>query len=158
MTGFDVEGTGESVYPVSPQMMRDSNERFGLRHAVIVPVHSFDRKLEGGMKLGISETLDTFARRLDAKAHLLHSAALSAHARLQQLIRLDVAQSILLASREREVLLWLARGLRTAEIAHRLNLKEVTINLHVVKARRKPEAASREQAVAGAIIVGAITP
>lgn len=57
----------------------------------------------------------------------------------------------LLSPREREVLLWLASGLRTAEIAHRMGIEPVTVGLHLQGARRKLGARTREQALAIAL-------
>lgn len=157
VTGLDVPEAA-SIHPVSRQMMQDTNEGFGLRNALIVPVHGFTQRLEGGFNLGTTATLDKFSKQLNADDHLLYGAALSAHARIQQLLRAETLATVRLTEREREVLLWLAKGLRTTQIAHQLNLKEVTVNLHVVKAKRKLNAASREQAVAKAILAGVIEP
>lgn len=62
----------------------------------------------------------------------------------------------LLSLREREVLVWLASGLRTAEIAHLMNIKPVTVGLHLQGARRKLNARTREQALAIALRDGHI--
>ena len=53
-----------------------------------------------------------------------------------------------LTRRERECLLLLAQGLRSEEIAKRLNIVKVTVDFHVSNARHKLNAATREQAVA----------
>lgn len=64
----------------------------------------------------------------------------------------------LLTPRERECLVWLARGLRTAAIADRLGIALVTVDLHLKGARRKLGAATREEALAKAILGGQIEP
>ena len=61
-----------------------------------------------------------------------------------------------LSLREREVLVWLASGLRTAEIAHLMSIKPVTVGLHLQGARRKLNARTREQALAIALRDGHI--
>lgn len=53
-----------------------------------------------------------------------------------------------LARRERECLLLLAQGLRSEDIAKRLNIARVTVDFHVSNAKNKLNAATREQAVA----------
>ena len=59
--------------------------------------------------------------------------------------------------REREALLWLAHGLRTAEIAHCMSIEPVTVSLHHLQvARRKLRARTREQALAVALRGGHI--
>ena len=63
-----------------------------------------------------------------------------------------------LTQRERECLLWLARGLRTAAIADLLGIADVTVDLHFKGARRKLGAATREEALAKAIVGGQIDP
>lgn len=63
-----------------------------------------------------------------------------------------------LSPREREVLLWLAAGMRTAEIAHRMGIEPVTVGLHLRGARRKMGARTREQALAIALRDGLIDP
>lgn len=63
-----------------------------------------------------------------------------------------------LSPRERECLLWLARGLRTTAIADRLGIASVTVDLHFSGARRKLGAMTREEALAKAIVQGFIEP
>lgn len=59
-----------------------------------------------------------------------------------------------LSSREREILCWLAAGLRTDQIAYQLNLKPVTIHMHMRSARLKLGARTREQMMALAALRG----
>lgn len=61
-----------------------------------------------------------------------------------------------LSERERTVLAFLAQGFRTAEIAERLQIKEVTVNLHIQNARKRLHAPTREAAVARAVSWGLI--
>ncbi|MDG1430408.1 MAG: helix-turn-helix transcriptional regulator [Paracoccaceae bacterium] len=56
-----------------------------------------------------------------------------------------------LSSREQEVLSLLAHGFLNARIADKLGVAEVTVRAHVISARKKLGAATREQAVAIAI-------
>jgi len=63
-----------------------------------------------------------------------------------------------LSPRERECLLWLSRGLRTAAIADRLGIAQVTVDLHLKGARQKLNAATREEALAKAILKDLIQP
>lgn len=56
-----------------------------------------------------------------------------------------------LTVRERDVLRYLASGLRNEEIAWRLKIAEVTVRAHITSARGKLGAATREEAVAKAI-------
>lgn len=63
-----------------------------------------------------------------------------------------------LSERERECLLWLVRGLRSQEIADRLDIALVTVDLHFRRIRAKLGAATREEALAKAILSGEIVP
>lgn len=59
---------------------------------------------------------------------------------------------VTLSPREAEVLKWLAAGLRNDRISERLNISLATVNFHVVSAKKKLGARTREQAVATAIL------
>lgn len=63
-----------------------------------------------------------------------------------------------LSRREEECLTWLAVGLRTDRIADKLSVSEKAIEKYVASARRKLKAATRDHAVAKAIMLGLITP
>lgn len=63
-----------------------------------------------------------------------------------------------ITSRERDVLKWLASGLRNERIAERMGISVPTVNFHVISAKRKLDAKTREQAVAIAIYSGLIDP
>lgn len=59
-----------------------------------------------------------------------------------------------LSVREKDVLRYLALGLRNDAIASKLGIAEITVRVHVTAARRKLGAATREQAIALAIRSG----
>lgn len=63
-----------------------------------------------------------------------------------------------LSGREIELLTWLAAGLRNDAIAFKMGISVVTVNFHVLSARRKLNADTREQALAIAIMRGLIRP
>lgn len=90
-----------------------------------------------------------------ARAHgdVLHMAAFCAH---QALSNARVPQDTPLTPREVECLQWLAMGLRTQQIAHKMGLKPVTVEFHFRRAREKLGADTREQALAKAIFGGLI--
>lgn len=63
-----------------------------------------------------------------------------------------------LTNREAECLLWLANGMRTDQIAYKLGIRPVTVDMHVRNARHRLGAKTREQALAIAIHKGLIKP
>lgn len=63
-----------------------------------------------------------------------------------------------LSPREAECLTLLAQGHRNDRIAERLGLHRATVEMHIVRARRKLGGKTREQAVAQAVLTGAIRP
>ncbi|GJE46375.1 response regulator transcription factor [Methylobacterium soli] len=71
--------------------------------------------------------------------------------------RFGAPSDIHLTDREREVLIWIARGKTSAEIAIILGLRERTINFHCDQAMKRLDVVNRTQAVAKAIVQGLIT-
>ena len=63
-----------------------------------------------------------------------------------------------LTRREREVMSWLASGLRNARIAERMGISLPTVEMHLANARRKLRALTREQALVEAVRRGLIVP
>ena len=57
-----------------------------------------------------------------------------------------------LSPREREVLQWLAQGLRVDRIADRMMLSNATVNFHINAAKKRLGADTREQAIAIALM------
>ncbi|WP_306025700.1 helix-turn-helix transcriptional regulator [Oceaniradius stylonematis] len=71
--------------------------------------------------------------------------------------RIELRNQVL-TPRERDILLWLASGLRNDQIAYRANIAEVTVRKHLISIRRKLNARTREQAIAIAVRDGWIVP
>jgi DNA-binding CsgD family transcriptional regulator len=63
-----------------------------------------------------------------------------------------------LSPREKECLEWLAAGLRPDQIADRLAIGAPSIEKYIISAKRKLKAATRDHAVAKALILNVITP
>ncbi|WP_419905126.1 autoinducer binding domain-containing protein [Kiloniella sp.] len=57
----------------------------------------------------------------------------------------------ILTDREKDVLRYLALGIRPDRIAHQMGLEVVTVNMHLQKARRRLRATTREQAIIKAL-------
>lgn len=65
-------------------------------------------------------------------------------------------QSTRLSPRQKECLQWLASGLRNEQIAEKMSIRPVTVDLHLREARTQLGAQTREQALAIAISEGLI--
>lgn len=59
-----------------------------------------------------------------------------------------MSQTSKLSIRQNEVLHFLAQGMRVDDISYRLNIRPVTVNLHIAKIRVKLNARTNAQAVA----------
>jgi DNA-binding CsgD family transcriptional regulator len=68
------------------------------------------------------------------------------------------ARGIVLSRREIECLEWVARGFQDDRIAARLNISRSTVRLHLLSARRKLKAKTREQALVRAVQLKLIAP
>ncbi len=156
--GLDIDADNPAVAEGSRRLMEDGYSAYGLRNGLSVPVGHCDAPLGGTVTLGFPEDGDGLVRLLAHTGGVMRLAAAAGHYRLQALMREETLDAVRLTAREREVLLWLAKGMRVAEIADRLKLAEVTVNLHVANAKKKLGAATREQAVAKAVLLGAVQP
>lgn len=70
--------------------------------------------------------------------------------------RAQIAGHIGLSPRELECLKWLASGQRNDRIADRMGVTRPTAEMHLANARRKLGAATREHALARALMLGLI--
>ncbi|MBL1240476.1 MAG: LuxR family transcriptional regulator [OCS116 cluster bacterium] len=104
----------------------------------------------GGWNIGSS--LDKKQVEKIKKQHLetLQLASFFAREAIQRAPQKNTETPIF-SKREKECLLWLATGLRTKQIAHKLNLKPVSIELYINNAKKKLNATTREQLIAKAI-------
>lgn len=84
----------------------------------------------------------------------VHLAAVAATERIAKLHKSSTTAAVSLTTRERECLLWLARGLRNCRIAERLGVSGVTVEFHLSNACRKLQARTRGQALVRAIQLG----
>jgi DNA-binding CsgD family transcriptional regulator len=130
----------------------------GFRSGFSSPVRLLGEGGFGGWNFGSSLPRRQFETLLTDRGRDLRLAGFYIHEHAGRLSRLDDArqlqrqpQQARLSTRERECLLWLSRGLRTLEIAERLGIAAVTVDLHFKNARRKLNASTREEALAKAI-------
>ncbi len=149
----------EAIIPELPakQKARVFAERdIGFGVGVTVPASRFDERANGGIGLRMADvSVPEFAKywSLYAEDILTICAMLDAGMR-----KTHLREIIDLSPRERECLTWIAAGLRTDQVARRLKISDGSVEKYVKNARKKLKAASRDQAVATALIFGLIQP
>lgn len=155
--GVDKQGRAPGETPETEEILNFMKSAIGLGAGVGYPVFSPDGTRIGGINLGFGASLEDL-ENLPANA-LLESmmAATAAHTKIHALRNTDETPCEL-SPRERECLLYLAAGLRTKEISHKLNLSDATVAFHINNAKRKLGADTREQAVARAVVLGIVIP
>ncbi len=163
MTGSDY--LDENVHMLEKNEIRFIQEasETGVRSGLSSPVKLINPGHFGGWNFGSSLKRTEFDKIAQLHGQTLRLAGFIIHDHLQEAafrqIDQDQSQSWngILSSRERECLLWLASGLKSAQIAERLDLALVTVDMHFKNARKKLNAATREEALAKAIIGGEIS-
>lgn len=132
-------------------------DRINFGSGVGSPVFLPDGRRSGGVALGIKGPLSAL-RRINPKDIIISVMAATAfHTKAFTMRRLGL-DAVHLTRREQDCMLWLARGLRSKEIADRTRLSDYTVNFHLRNAKAKLESESREQAVARAVALGLIAP
>lgn len=135
----------------------DEARQHGLADGLAVPVCGMqgDRavlSIATGMPAEKSQAHKT------ATAGLAVLTVLHVHEAIQRIAGNAAAATPRLTRRERECLLWAAKGKTTWEIANILALSERTITFHMVNATKKLNATNRRQAVVRAISLRLIDP
>jgi len=130
----------------------------GMRSGFSCTFHKSDQQGMGGWNIGSTLSRSEVEAIQVEHGVQLRVAALYAHERMQMLRPLDgAALGPALSPRERDCLAHLASGLRTQQIADRLDIQPVTVEMHIRNARQKLRANTREQALAKAISRGLLT-
>ncbi|WP_245689552.1 helix-turn-helix transcriptional regulator [Roseospirillum parvum] len=130
-----------------------------IRTSLLFPLRSVTgTEQAGSFVVGGNLKRQEFLAGVDDCLPTLQIAALYTHWHIQTLKRQRAIDEIRLSPREREVLLWLSKGLRTDQIAYKLGIARVTVDLHFANGRRKLKAATREQALAKALALNLIQP
>ena len=166
-----VDGAARSMLPfkwdeilqgrrLSGKARRVFNEArdFGLRNGITVPIHG----PEGGIAtfnfsgdLGKAQLGDVWR----AHRHDLHLIAHYAHDAILRCVYSSARREpIRLTERERECLLWTARGKTAWEVAQIMTVSYDTVLFHVRNAMAKLDVHSKHHAVVKAILFGLIVP
>lgn len=133
-------------------------QSIGLKGGLIVPFYASHSDCLIGVGMWCTDDMNAFEEKWhrESQQYLL-SIAYFAETLHDVYAPFDAATEPL-SPRERECLLWVAAGRRTAEIADILNLADATVNEYLSRAMRKLGASSRSQACAKAVIQGLFTP
>ena len=107
-----------------------------------------------GWNLGSTMPRQQLEKMLARHGDILRLAAHLSHEKLAQSDSSAEVAAPVLSPRETECLQWLAAGLRTKEIANRMGIRPITVELHLRNARNRLGAQTREQALARAIASG----
>lgn len=110
-----------------------------------------------GWNLGSTMTREQLEQILAREGDILRLAAHLSHEKLVQSDSSAETGAPVLSPRETECLQWLAAGLRTKEIADRMGIRPITVELHLRNARNRLGAQTREQALARAIAAGLLS-
>lgn len=137
----------------------DEARDFGITNGGTVPIHAPG----GGFStLSVASSVMSdreFAREWRRLSPYLHMAALYSHSAVEaRLLNSSRAEPIALTDRERECLLWTARGKTSAEIGTILAISSETVVFHLKNAMRKLSVYSKHHAVVKAIMMGVIHP
>lgn len=135
----------------------DEALEYGIRTGIAIPVHAAGGEL-GMISISSNEHEAGFQKLMQEYQHDLHLISLYYHTHVSKFIDRSGDATPSLTLRERECLLWSARGKSSWEIGQVLHLSEATVNFHTKNAMRKLGVHSRPHAVVRAITLGLISP
>lgn len=150
--------TREPAIPVARQQFDEEIAKIGIRSSISVPVHLPTSRDWGYVSIHTDLCRADFDSFFEDRFSTIHLGAITAFNRIYRFIKEERTRRIGLTRRERECLLWLAKGLRNDRIADRLSIRQATVEFHLANARRKLDARTRGQAVVKAVQLGLIEP
>jgi LuxR family transcriptional regulator, activator of conjugal transfer of Ti plasmids len=152
------KGLPNPSYPNKSQRIFDEASEFNVCNGITVPVHV---QMTQMATFTIASDLKTreFLRCWDAYRHELHLLALHFHEAVVDNVLTDlVPPEIHLSPREKECLLWTARGKTAWEISEIVCVAESTVVFHLKNAMLKLGVYTKYHAVVKAIMSGLIIP
>jgi LuxR family transcriptional regulator, activator of conjugal transfer of Ti plasmids len=132
----------------------DEAGEFGISDGITVPVHG-----AGGEFAVLSATpgeSGSFDKLFRARQCDMHLLALYGHAAVARFIDACQPAAVRLSPRERECLLWTARGKTAWEVGEILKLSQGTVTWHLNNAKTKLGVYSKSHAVVKALMLGLI--
>ncbi|SED35086.1 DNA-binding response regulator, NarL/FixJ family, contains REC and HTH domains [Nocardioides exalbidus] len=136
--------------------IRESNDSVGL---VVLTMHAGDEQIFAAMEAGASAFVGKDSKSSEVVSAAKHAAVaprtfLCAGLSAAMMRRATAPAAPRLSAREEEVLVLLAEGLGTSDIAGRLYLSESTAKTHITHIYQKLGAANRAQALVTAMRMG----
>jgi DNA-binding CsgD family transcriptional regulator len=141
--------------PQQKNIFHEAGE-FGLRNGLCVPIHG-----PMGSVFAVSMAMsqkDKPAPGTDQKLTVLSTQMHTALLALLDQSQEGFCTPIQLSDRERECLLWSARGKSSWDIGEVLHISDNTVNFHIKSAMKKLKASSRIMAITKAVRMGQIAP
>ncbi len=158
----------EPVLLDAESLARDSDQAIQTRHlfrkivdvgwlsSIAVPLRGHVGAFVGGLGLVSGVPFPEFEERMRTELGAIVGAAWPIHYRLQILLTRERAETFGLTRQELKCLFWLSGGLKTEQIAHKLEISRATVDFHFKNARTKLGAATREEALTRAVRAGLI--
>lgn len=148
---WDARSWGWPLRPDQRQMLEEALE-FGIARGVTFPIHGPGSEL-GLFTIASAEIAGMFEDAVRENLHIVHMIGLYTHNIVaKQFCWETQAADFGLTPKEKEVLLWTARGKTSWEAARIIHRSEATVNYHLKQAMRKLNAANKCQAVAKATL------
>lgn len=136
----------------------DEASDFGMPHGAAVPIHG-PRGAFAIMSVTTEEPAKEFRSIWSNYKMYIHMMSLYYHSSVEKnLLRPLDKDSVGLTDREREVLLWTARGKTAWEVSEILSISAETVNFHLKNCMKKIGVYSKHHAVVKAILMGLIFP
>lgn len=154
-TGIDYLDDHAYLDPRERGFIREAAET-GFRAGISCMIRAKGAMGAAGWNLGSTMDRQQLETVFAEQGHVLRLAAHLSHEKLSQSDGAAEAASRALSVRETECLKWLAGGLRTKEIAERMAIQPITVELHLRNARTKLGARTREHALARALATGVL--
>ncbi|NRP70947.1 Transcriptional activator protein LasR [Ensifer psoraleae] len=130
----------------------DEAAAFGLKSGVSVPLHGPD----GGFAI-MNFARPSYLHLQNKTITYLQFAAIQFHLTVAEFAnRSDLTKSPTLSPRERECILWVARGKSSWDIGRILNISANTVNFHIKNITRKFDVTNRTVAALKAVSLGII--
>jgi len=130
----------------------------GQASALVLPLHHLKAPSHGLLAIFSELSAAELDRSLQTTGATLWLAALAVDEKMRAVAHSAVVRRVGLSPREKECLEWLSAGLRNERIAERMRIARPTVEIHLINARKKLGAATREQALDKAISLGLIDP